>query len=161
MNPSIRKANLEDFRHIQALISKSTRILQAQHYKESSIEAALELVSGIEELLAAGSFLVAEHEHKIIGCGGWVIDVSSPHKAEMRSFFVHPDFARKGIATQLLRACEYGCLLRSVEILYLTATLSGELFYKKNGFSEVERFKQDLSNGDTFELLKMIKKHST
>lgn len=163
MNPNFYEASLENFVHIQALISKSARILQPQYYKKSEIETALELVSGIEELIAAGSFLVAEYEKKIIGCGGWAIDVSEPfmpqrvQKAEIRGFFVHPDFARRGVATHLLTTCESECLRRGIQALYLTATLSGEPFYKKCGFSEFERFKQDLSNGETFELVKMAK----
>jgi N-acetylglutamate synthase-like GNAT family acetyltransferase len=157
MNPRIYEANLENFAHIQALISKSARILQSQYYKRSEIETALELVSGIKELIAAGSFLVAEDENKIIGCGGWAIDVSEPQKAEIRGFFVHPDFARRGIATLLLTTCENECLHKSIQTLYLTATLSGEPFYKKCGFSEFGRFKQRLSNGESFELVKMAK----
>jgi N-acetylglutamate synthase-like GNAT family acetyltransferase len=157
MNPNIRNANFEDFTHIQALISKSARILQAQYYKKSEIEAALELVHGIEELIIAGSFLVAEYERKIIGCGGWAIDVSYPQKAEIRGFFVHPDFIRRGVAALLLNTCENICLRRGIETLYLTATLSGESFYKKHGFFEFERFNRDLSNGQTFELIKMEK----
>ena len=157
MNLSIYEPGLENFVYIQALISKSARILQAQYYKKSVIESALELVSGIEKLIAANSFLVAEHEKKIIGCGGWSIDVSQPQRAEIRSFFVHPDFARKGVATQLFVACENECLRREIKTLYLTATLSGEPFYKKCGFCEFERFKHNLSNGETFELVKMVK----
>jgi len=106
MNPRIYEANLENFAHIRSLISKSARILQSQYYKQAEIETAMELVSGIEELIAAGSFLVAEYEKKIIGCGGWAIDVSDPQKAEIRGFFVHPDFARRGVATLLLSTCE-------------------------------------------------------
>lgn len=157
MNPRIYEANLENFAHIRSLISKSARILQSQYYKQAEIETALELVSGIEELIAAGSFLVAEYEKKIIGCGGWAIDVSEPQKAEIRGFFVHPDFARKGVATLLLATCENKCLQRGIQALYLTATLSGEPFYKKGGFSEFGRFKQRLSNGESFELVKMVK----
>ncbi|MGJ0430934.1 GNAT family N-acetyltransferase [Methylobacter sp.] len=127
-------ASFKDLAHIQALISKSARILQAQYYKKSEIEAALELVRGIEELIIAGSFLVAEHERKIIGCGGWAFDVSYPRKAEIRGFFVHPDFVRRGVAALLLNTCENICLRRGIETLYLTATLSGEPFYKKHGF---------------------------
>jgi N-acetylglutamate synthase-like GNAT family acetyltransferase len=158
MNPRIYEAGLENFAHIQALIFKSARILQSLYYKKSEIEAALELVSGIDELIAAGSFLVAEYEKKIIGCGGWAIDVSEPWKAEIRGFFVHPDFARRGVATHLLITCENECLRRGIESLYLTATLSGEPFYIKCGFSEFERFKQNLSSGETFELVKMAKR---
>jgi N-acetylglutamate synthase-like GNAT family acetyltransferase len=157
MNPSIYKASLENFSHIQALISKSARLLQSQYYKKSEIETALELVSGIEELIAAGSFLVAEYENKIIGCGGWAIDISESQKAEIRGFFVHPDYARRGVAKLLLTTCENECLHKGIQTLYLTATLSGEPFYKKCGFSEFGRFRQGLSNGESFELVKMAK----
>lgn len=157
MNPRIYGAGLENLDRIQALISKSARILQSQYYKKSEIETGLELVKGIEEMIAAGSFFVAEHEKIIIGCGGWTINVSTPSKAEIRSFFVHPDFARKGVATRILTVCENRCAQNGVRVLYLTATLSGELFYKKCGFSELERFKQCLSNGESFELVKMVK----
>ncbi len=157
MNISIREACLKDFPNIHAMIFKSARILQAQYYKRSEIETALELVNGIEELIAANSFLVAEHEQKIIGCGGWMVDVSEPQKANIRGFFVHPDFVRKGIATHILIECENKCLHKGIGALYLIATLSGEPFYKKRGFFELERFKQDLSNGGSFELVKMVK----
>jgi N-acetylglutamate synthase-like GNAT family acetyltransferase len=157
MNPSIHEANLENFAHILALISKSARVLQSQYYKQAEIETALELVNGIEELIIASSFLVAECKKKIIGCGGWAINVSEPTKAEIRGFFVHPDFARRGVARLLLATCENKCLQKGIQDLYLTATLSGEPFYKKCGFSEVVRFKQGLSNGESFEMVKMVK----
>lgn len=160
MKPIIYKASLENLVHIKALISTSARILQAQYYEESVIETALELVSGIEQLIVTQCFYVVECEKKVIGCGGWAIDDFDAKKAEIRSFFVHPDVARHGIATRLLIVCENNCVRSGVEVLYLTATLSGEPFYKKCGFSELARYKQNLSNGGTFELVKMEKKIS-
>ncbi len=157
MTPSIYEASLENFPEIQILIVKSARILQLQYYTNSAIETALELVSGIEELIASGSFLVAEYENNIIGCGGWAIDASDTQQAEIRGFFVHPDFARRGVAKRLLGTCENKCLQSGIQVLNLTATLSGEPFYKNCGFSEQGRFKQRLSNGETFELVEMVK----
>ncbi len=154
-----RKAILNDSACIQILISKSARKLQVQYYEKPKIEAALELINGIEELIVAGNFFVAEYKKKIIGCGGWIADVYEPQKAEIRAFFVHPDFARKGVATHILDACENECLRRGIKSLYLTATLAGEPFYKKKGFSGFHRFNQILSNGETFELVKMAKKY--
>ena len=46
----IRTAILEDFECIQAVINHSTRELQCGFYEESEIEAALELISGIDLL---------------------------------------------------------------------------------------------------------------
>lgn len=157
MSPHVYQTGLENLAHIQALVVESARILQLPYYKKSEIETALELVNGIEDLINAGSFFVAEYENKIIGCGGWAIDVSDLRQAEISGFFVHPDFARKGVATRLLATCEEHCLKKGVQVLYLTATLSGEPFYRKCGYSELERFNQGLSNGESFELVKMAK----
>lgn len=157
MNASITQANPDDFAGIKALISQSARILQAPYYQQSAIETALELVGGIEELIAAGRFWLAKYGNQIIGSGGWAPDAAESWKAEIRGFFVHPNFARQGVATGLLNVCESACLHNGIEFLYLTATLSGEPFYKKRGFTESGRFRQSLSNGETFELVAMAK----
>lgn len=157
MKPCIRTANLNDCACIQILIRQSAQTLQAPYYDKQAIQAALELVRGIDELIRLNCFLVAEHEQQIIGCGGWLIDTAMPHQAEIRGFFVAPDFARQGIATRLLVSCEHECISRGVEILHLTATLAGEAFYKKCGFTESSRLNQRLSNGEQFELIEMKK----
>ncbi|MDD5273798.1 MAG: GNAT family N-acetyltransferase [Methylovulum sp.] len=155
MKLNIYKASLGDVAIIWELIALSAQTLQAQYYTHSEIEAALELVKGIEELIAAGSFLIVSYEEVIIACGGWTIDSANPRQAELRGFFVHPEFARKGVATQLLHSCTDECLRSGVETLYLTATLSGEPFYQKQGFSEQSRYQQLLSNGESFTLVTM------
>ncbi|NOU22705.1 MAG: hypothetical protein HOO93_13160 [Methyloglobulus sp.] len=87
MNPDIYKASLKDIACIQILISKSARKLQVQYYEKPKIEAALDLIKGIEELIVAGNFFVAEYEKKIIGCGGWIADVFEPSKGRNKGLF--------------------------------------------------------------------------
>lgn len=157
MNQIIRKADKHEFEKIDSLIKHSARTIQAQFYKESSVEAALELISNIVELIEADSLFVVECEHQLIACGGVSFCKAEPFNAEIKSFFVHPDFARKGVATKLLAACENQCFRMGIESIYLMATLAGEPFYRSRGFSELQRVQQSLSNGEIFELVKMQK----
>ena len=157
MNQVVRKARIQESEQINYLIERSAKIIQTHFYKESAVEAAFELISNIEELIQVGSLFVVEFEHELIACGGVSPCKVEPHKAEIKSFFVHPDFVRKGIATKLLKTCETQCLLMGIKSIYLKATLAGEPFYKKCGFVELNRFQQNLSNGETFELVKMQK----
>lgn len=149
---------MNDCAYIKTFIPHSARVLQAPYYPKQAIESALELIRGIDELISLNCFLVAEHQRQIIGCGGWSIDAQVSSRAEVRGFFVDPNFARKGVATCLLLACEHECKSRGVEILHLTATLAGEAFYKKYGFTESSKLKHRLSNGEHFELIEMKKR---
>lgn len=158
MNLTIRTATLEDFESIQAVINRSTRELQCGFYEESEIEAALELIRGIDLLIQSGGYFVAENDKVIAGCGGVSFSLDEKKRAEIRGFFVAPEFARKGVASRILNCCEAYCLEREVTSLYLASTLSGEPFYEKLGFIESERFDQPLSNGQSFELVKMKKR---
>ena len=158
MNLSIRTAILEDFEPIQALINLSTRKLQRGFYEGSEIEAALELISGIDLLIQSGGYFVAENDNMIAGCGGVSFSLDEKMSAEIRGFFVAPEFARKGVASRILNYCEAYCLERGVTSLCLASTLSGEPFYEKLGFIESERFDQPFSNGQSFELVKMKKR---
>lgn len=157
MNLSIRNAKLEDFESIKELIYNSARGLQIEYYKQSEIEAALELVNGIQTLIDSGTYFVAESENVIVGCGGISLNSAGPSKSEIRGFFVSPEFSRKGIASTILTYCEAYCLQLGIKSLFLTSTLSGEPFYKKFGFIQTERFDQNLSNGQFFKLVKMEK----
>lgn len=157
MNQVVRKAEIYEFEEINFLIKHSARTIQSKYYEKSNVESALELISGITELIESGNLFVIEFENQLIACGGICPDKAESQKAEIRSFFVHPNFARKGLATSLLKACEKSCLSMGIKSVCLTATLAGEPFYKKCGFMELQRFQQSLSNGQTFELVKMQK----
>ncbi len=157
MNYFVRKADKYEFEKIDSLIKHSARSIQVQFYSKSSVDVALELISDITELIEAGNLFVVECEFQIIACGGVSFCKAEPLSAEIKSFFVHPDFVRKGIATKLLDACENKCLRMGIKSISLMATLAGEPFYRSCGFSQLQRVQQSLSNGEIFELVKMQK----
>ena len=175
MDYVLRKANLDDRAAIEELIVESARALSRQDYSDSQIEAAIASVFGVDTcLIVDQTYFVAESSGMLIGCGGWSkrktlfggdqftsrdpgeLDPKS-QAAKIRAFFVHPEFARKGIGRAILLACEdearaYG--FRSVELM---ATLPGLPLYKACGYEGDESIEIELLGGVKLELLPMRK----
>src|SRR5499426_1280460 len=124
----LRTAAPADIPALHALIEASVRGLAAEDYGRAQIEGALGTVLGLDtQLVADGTYFIAEARsacaRHLAGCGGWSkrktlfgpdhADVRGPglldpktDAAKIRAFFVHPDFARRGIGTKILEACE-------------------------------------------------------
>lgn len=175
MDYIIRKAKLEDRAAIERIIAESARGLSRDKYSNRQIEAAIDAVFGVDtDLILDGTYFVAEASGEIIGCGGWsrrktlfggdrfaVRDSSEldpkSEPARIRAFFVHPDYARKGIARAILSACEsaaYDCGFRSLELM---ATLPGIKFYEAHGYRGETRVEYEASEGVKLEFLPMKK----
>ena len=108
MNFHLRKATKSDIPRISEVIEASVRGLQSKDYSPTQIEAALKTVYGVDtQLIADGTYLVAEIESEIVACGGWSKrktlyggdqfearedTLLNPAKdaAKIRAFFVHP-----------------------------------------------------------------------
>jgi len=110
----------------------------------------------------------------IVACGGWskrhtlyggdqyaaredsLLDPSRD-AAKIRAFFVHPGWARRGIGTLILEACESAAIGAGFTRLEMGATLSGVAFYKAKGYAEVEHQSVPLSNGEALPIIKMAR----
>jgi N-acetylglutamate synthase-like GNAT family acetyltransferase len=178
-NAQLRKANNADIPQIRKLIDVSVRGLQAQDYSPAQIEGALQSVYGVDsQLIADGTYFVAEipdsDRTRMVACGGWskrktlyggdqyagredsVLDPAN-EAAKIRAFFVHPDFARRGLGTLILEACENAACLAGFTRLEMGATLSGVPFYRARGYAEIEDQGVPLGNGHTLPIVKMAK----
>lgn len=117
---------------------------------------------------------MVESNGVIIGCGGWskrktlfggdkreVRDSSELNPktdpAKIRAFFVHPNWARKGIGRAMLAKCESEAILVGFSSLELMATLPGVKLYSACGFIGSERVEYKLPSGLTIEFLPMKK----
>jgi len=162
----IRLARFEDTPALDRLIPLSVRTLQTAHYSEAQREAAIGPVFGVDrQLIEDQTYFVAElSDGRIVGCGGWskrkakcgssafrtendpLIDpkVDAPR---IRAFFIHPDFARRGIGRAILNACEEAILAAGYTRAEIAATLTGEPLYVSAGYQVTERFVIPLSNG--------------
>jgi GNAT superfamily N-acetyltransferase len=177
---AIRRATSTDIPALSALIDLSVRTLQAPDYSPSQIEAALGTVFGVDSgLIADGTYFVVEAtdangEKMIAGCGGWSKRKTlfgSDHgpgredslldplcdNAKIRAFFVHPDWARRGIGSKLLAACETAAIEAGFQGFELGATITGERLYQARGYQVIERIDAPLGNGESLPVIRMSK----
>jgi len=177
----IRLAVPEDVPILRRLIDASVRGLQANDYTPEQIEAALKTVYGVDsQLIVDGTYFVAEAEttestqRAIVGCGGWsnrktlfggdhwtgrhdtLLDPNHD-PAKIRAFFVHPDWARRGIGSMILDACESAAKSAGFERLEMGATLSGIPFYKARGYEALENIDVPLGDGLSMIVVRMAK----
>jgi GNAT superfamily N-acetyltransferase len=175
MHATIRTATLDDVPMLKALIAHSVMRLQAADYSVEQRAGALGTVFGVDrQLILDGTYFVAEVDSKIVACGGWSRRKTlfgsdhSPAKndswlnpsadaARIRAFFVHPAWARRGLGSQIMQACEAAAVECGFSRLELVATLTGEALYRKHGFLSVEQFEVPLGNGATLPVIRMTK----
>jgi GNAT superfamily N-acetyltransferase len=111
----------------------------------------------------------------IVGCGGWSRrktlfgadhwtdredSLLSPEQdaAKIRAFFVHPDWARRGIGSMILVACERAAADAGFTRLEMGATLSGLPFYRARGYIALEELVVRLANGESLPIIRMKKR---
>lgn len=171
----IRVATGADEPRLRALIPTSVRALCVGPYTAEQVEAALGPVFGVDgQLIADGTYFVAEWDGTLAGCGGWskrrtLYGGSDGHRepgplldrttdaALIRAFFIHPDYARRGIGRRLLRACEAAAWAAGFRRAELGATIPGEPLYAACGYAVTDRFEIDLPGGLVFPAAHMVK----
>jgi len=181
MDFKLRKAVNNDIPALRSLIDASVRGLQARDYTVAQIEIALEEVYGVDtQLIADGSYFAvetgsAEGNTLLVGCGGWskrktlyggdqwrdrepeLLDPECD-AAKIRAFFVHPNWARQGIGTLILQACESAAAQAGFRRLEMGATLTGVPFYRARGYLELEHLSVTLSDGLFLPIVRMEKR---
>lgn len=175
MSFSLRKATLGDRASLEVLIADSARGLSRGDYTSEQIEAALGAAFGVDsELIRDGTYFVAEVDGEIVGCGGWSFrrtlfgsDAQAGRRSELldpardsariRAFFIHPDWARRGIGTAILERCEAEARAHGFRSAELLATLPGERFYRALGYTGRERVEHRLRDGVTIDFVPMRK----
>lgn len=172
----LRLAREADIPALEVLIPLSVRVLQAPFYSPAQMEAALGPVFGVDrQLISDGTYFVVEREGLLIGCGGWSrrravfggdrarVGEDDPldpahDPARIRAFFIHPDWARRGIGRSILSACESAIIEARFREAVLVATLAGEPFYASAGYTVAERYEVQLSNWLALPVVRMSNK---
>ncbi len=175
----IRLATESDRPALSELIPASARGLSRGYYSDAQTESAILHVFGTDSaLIADGTYFLAEDEDeengrpRLMGCGGWsrrrtlyggdqmkpredpFLDPST-EPARIRAFFVHPDCARRGVGTRILRACLDAARAAGFRRVTLASTLPGVPFYKALGFEEKERLEVPMPDGLTLPVIRM------
>lgn len=171
----VRPARETDIPALESLIALSARGLRADFYSAAQVEGALGSVLGVDrQLIDDGTYFVAEEKGELIGCGGWskrktlfgsdhqtgrddaVLDPAR-EPARVRAFFIHPSWARRGVARAILETCEQAISAAGFSSIELAATLPGVPFYAACGYGKSENAEVPLGQGLTLPVVRMRK----
>jgi len=111
----------------------------------------------------------------IVGCGGWSkrktlyggdqwtgreATFLDPQRdaAKIRAFFIHPAWARRGIGSMILEACENAAQATGFTRFEMGATLTGVPLYQARGYVARENLEDPLANGETLPIVRMEKR---
>lgn len=171
----LRVACESDVTALTRLIEASVRGLSRGFYTPAQIDAALADIFGVDsQLIADGTYYVIDGESGPAAAGGWsgratlyggdqakgaVDPLLDPAKdaARIRAFFVHPDYARRGLARQLYETCESAALRAEFRRFELMATMPGVPLYEKLGFVMTERIERTLVGGVSVPFVRMTR----
>jgi GNAT superfamily N-acetyltransferase len=172
----LRLAVSGDVPVLRQLIDASVRGLQTQDYTPAQIEGALQTVFGVDsQLIADGTYIVAAAESMIVGCGGWskrktlygsdhwagredtLLDPKRD-AAKIRAFFIHPAWARRGVGSKILAACEVAARAAGFTSYEMGATLTGAKLFGAKGYVAVEKIEVPLKNGLSLPVIHMAKR---
>jgi GNAT superfamily N-acetyltransferase len=110
----------------------------------------------------------------IVGCGGWSKRKTlygSDHwtgredalldplqdAAKIRAFFIHPDWARRGVGSMILKACEDAARSAGFTRYETGATLTGAKLFGVKGYVAVKPISIPLVNGESLSVIHMEK----
>jgi GNAT superfamily N-acetyltransferase len=177
---TIRPAVSADVPTLQQVIRASVLKLQAQDYTAEQMELALEKVYGVDsQLIEDRTYFVAEvavgsGPTVIAGCGGWskrktlygsdhcagredsLLDPQHD-AARIRAFFIHPDWARRGIGSKILEHCERAAADAGFHRLAMASTLTGVALYRLRGYEAGERQEIAVAPGISIAVVHMEK----
>jgi len=172
----IRLAVPEDLPALRQLIADSVRGLSHGYYSSSQIESALRFVFGVDtQLLIDQTYYIIEAGgHELAAAGGWSRRstlyggdqvkrgedslLNPAHDpARIRAFFVHPHWARQGMARTLFNRCLSAARHEGFRTFELAATTPGEPVYTTLGFKPVEYYAVPMPDGTELPLVRMIR----
>jgi GNAT superfamily N-acetyltransferase len=116
----------------------------------------------------------ARFERTIVGCGGWskrktlygsdhwtgredVLLDPLRDAAKIRAFFIHPDWARRGVGGMILTACEDAARAAGFRRYEMGATLTGAKLFGVKGYVAVKPISIPLVNGESLPVIHMEK----
>ena len=167
---------MADIPALEELIRESVSVLSAEYYTSGQIASALSHVFGVDtQLILDGTYFVAEIDGELAGSGGWskratlfggdqsktaridrLLDPAA-EAARIRAFYVHPRWARKGVGSRILNACEDAARLAGFSRIELVATLPGEPLYTAKGYEKAGAMQIETPDGESLPAFRMTK----
>jgi GNAT superfamily N-acetyltransferase len=170
---AIRHVRPAEIPVIRAMQERSLRVLGGAFYAPGEIAAFLTEIGTMDDAVVhEGHYFVAEDlDGAILASGGWsrkapgydraairgVTNRNGADAATVRSVFVDPAAARRGIATAIMARIEQDAAAHGIGVLSMMATLSGLSFYARLGYQSEGEKTVALPGGLRFECITMSK----
>jgi len=175
----IRRAVPRDVPALRSMQTRSIRELSLGFYDLHQVEAFLFYVGTVEEsVVEERNYFVAEVGGWLAGSGGWSTTsgnhlestrgipavVREPYIPRVRSLFVHPDWARRGVGRRIMEVTENAIRSSGQYEVALDATLPGVPLYEALGYRSVMPVDLRLPDGTELRfhhMRKVLPKHAT
>jgi N-acetylglutamate synthase-like GNAT family acetyltransferase len=129
---TIRTASEADAAALSEVIRRALREVNARDYEPAVIDAVTANFSR-EKLLEA----VKSRPVFVAALDGEIVGTGSLDGNLVRSMFVRPDHARRGIGATLMHKIEVLAIAQGIERLVLQSSITAEGFYRRHGFEAV------------------------
>ncbi|MGH6959632.1 MAG: GNAT family N-acetyltransferase [Dongiaceae bacterium] len=141
-----RRAKPEDRGAILTFQRAAVAMIAAGQYPQALLDAVWATPApDIGELIDAGRYFVAACSDWLVGGAGW--QPYDKESAVIRSVFVHPSHAGRGIGARLVAIAEESAVLADYPRIIVRSALHATGFYAKLGYAAGELRPVALGNG--------------
>ncbi|HEX4379396.1 MAG TPA: GNAT family N-acetyltransferase [Candidatus Acidoferrum sp.] len=155
---------------LRTVFGVDSRLIEDRTYLVADASDASDTLGAAAPRTAADSLKPA-----IAGCGGWskrktlfggdqwsgredsLLDPARD-AAKIRAFFVHPAWARQGVGTLILNACESAARAAGFSRFEMGATLTGVKLFSVKGYVPLKRMDVPLDDGEVLPIVQMEKR---
>ncbi|HKX08800.1 MAG TPA: GNAT family N-acetyltransferase [Stellaceae bacterium] len=134
---ALRAAEAADFPAIQRLHALSFATLASGVHDAAQIAAHTELTESPEyetDVLRSHLMLALTPAGDIVATAGWIPVPDEPATARIRKVFVHPEWARRGLASRLVRDAEHRALEAGYPRMIVRANRNAVPLYRRLGY---------------------------
>ena len=169
-----RRAEMDDTPQLELLMQAAIAQLLAPYLPPDEVTASFAIMGLDRQLIEDGTYLVIEHERRIVASGGWSMRATlfggdhtqgrnaatvdpATEPARMRAMYTHPDHTRRGLGRFVLNESEGQARTKGFRRATLVATMAGLPLYRACDYREVEHFRESTPTGVSVPLVRMEK----
>lgn len=134
---SLQPYSPTDLPAVRVLHALAFRQLAASHHDATQIAAHEALIAAKEyavDVARSNLILARQNGAELVATAGWLPMLERAGTARIRKVFVHPGWARRGLATALVRAAEQAAAAAGYPHLYVRANINAVPLYKSLGY---------------------------
>jgi GNAT superfamily N-acetyltransferase len=158
MAVEIRVATPADMAAVDALLARSYPRLLKADYPPSVLVTALPRISRAQpELLASGTYYLADLDARLMGAGGWTRDRRDTARGHIRHVVTDDRAVRRGVGRAVIGHALSVARASGIREMECWSTFTAEPFYQAMGFETVGDIEVPLAPGIGFPARRMMR----